>query len=247
MEANSALAGWKVLVTRPAGQAHTISDLVSQAGGEVIAFPTIEIKPLDEVNAVNLAEQDIIIFVSRNAVSYFADRITDDIAETTLLVSVGKGSAESMRSHGLRVDIQPDRSIGSEGLLMMPEFADMTSKKVLIIRGKGGRELLADTLVQRGAKVQYIEVYERALPSPSIEQCQQALTANSIVCTSVEGVRNLTVLLQKSITLLVDKPMLVMSDRIKDYAVSLGFQHVIVTDTSSDNAVIKQLTKMEIE
>jgi hypothetical protein len=41
--------------------------------------------------------------------------------------------------------------------------------------------------------------------------------------------------------------MLVMSERIKDYAVSLGFQRVMVTDTSSDYAVIEQLTKMDIE
>jgi uroporphyrinogen-III synthase len=246
MAANSSLAAWNVLVTRPEEQAQQLCNLISQAGGQAIAFPAIEIVPIPIVD-MKIVGQDIIIFVSRNAVAYFADKIRDSVSESVLLVSVGAGSAESMRAHDLRVDIQPEQSIGSEGLLMMPEFADMTGKKVLIVRGKGGRELLADTLVQRGAEVQYIEVYERVLPSPTVQQCEQALMANCVVCTSVAGVHNLSLLLQKSLKILLDKPMLVMSERIKDYAVSLGFQRVMVTDTSSDYAVIEQLTKMDIE
>lgn len=246
MAANSSLAGWNVLVTRPEEQAQQLCDLISQAGGQAIAFPAIEIVPIP-IADMKIVGQDIIVFVSRNAVAYFADKIRDSVSESVLLVSVGAGSAESMRAHGLRVDIQPEQSIGSEGLLMMAEFAEMAGKKVLIVRGKGGRELLADTLVQRGAEVQYIEVYERALPSPTVQQCEQALKANCVVCTSVAGVHNLSLLLQKSLKMLLDKPMLVMSERIKDYAVSLGFQQVIVTDTSSDYAVIEQLTKMGTE
>ena len=246
MVANSTLDGWNVLVTRPEQQAQKLRELLVSAGGNAIVFPTIEVVPI-EFDDVDLLQYDVIIFVSRNAVSYFADRITQSVAESTLLVSVGKGSADSMRLHGVRVDLQPDRSVGSEGLLMMPELVEMSGKRVLIVRGKGGRELLADTLVQRGAEVRYIEVYERTLPSPNIEQCERALTANCVVCTSVEGVKNLGLLLQDSLKALLDKPMFVMSERIKNYAVSLGFENVLVTNTSSDNAVIEQLTKMDIE
>jgi len=92
--------------------------------------------------------------------------------------------------------------------------------------------------------VQYLEVYERVLPSPSVAQCEQALTADYIVCTSVAGVKNLSVLLQKGLKKIVDKPMLVMSERIKAYAASVGFQNIIVTDTSSDKAVVELLTKL---
>lgn len=193
-----------------------------------------------------LTEQDMIIFVSRNAVSYFLDTIQQDIPEHIQLVSVGAGSAASMRSHGLRVDIQPDQSIGSEGLLIMPQFEDFAGKQVLIVRGKGGRELLANTLVERGAKVRYIEVYERLIPSPSISQCEEALTSDCVVCTSVEGVKNLSKLLQKGLKTLLDKPMLVVSDRIKMYAESLGFQRVVVSADVSDEAILEQLIKLEI-
>jgi uroporphyrinogen-III synthase len=248
MAVNSSLTGWNVLVTRPEQQAKNLCDLLWQSGGQAIVFPTLKIVPANAARAaINLAEFDVIIFVSRNSVTYFADEVKEKSLPSTLLVSVGKGSAESMRLHGLRVDVQPDQSIGSEGLLLMPELANMSGKKVLIVRGKGGRELLANTLVQRGAEVEYIEVYERTLTSPSHEQCQHALAANCIVCTSVVGVENLSLLLPEGLKILLDKPMLVMSERIKNHAVSLGFKHVVVTDTSSDNAVIEQLTKMDIE
>jgi len=246
MVVNSLLAGSKVLVTRPEQQAKPLCDLIVKAGGQAIAFPAIEIVPIPTSNwaEIALAEQDMIIFVSRNAVSYFIEALTEPLPNQILLASVGAGSAASMHDHGLRVDIQPEKSIGSEGLLLMPEFDNMVDKKILIVRGKGGRELLADTLTQRGGIVQYLEVYERVLPSPSVVQCEQALTADYIVCTSVAGVKNLSVLLQKGLKKIVDKPMLVMSERIKAYAASVGFQNIIVTDTSSDKAVVELLTKL---
>lgn len=247
MAANTPLKGFKVLVTRPKQQAKDLCDLIVQAGGEPIAFPVIDIMPIDQKqwSEVMLTELDMIIFVSRNAVTNFVSGIKQPLPDAVQLVSVGDGSAASMRSHGLRVDIQPEQSIGSEGLLLMPELESMAGKKVLIVRGKGGRELLANTLEQRGAHVHYVEVYQRTLPTPSALQCQQALTADFLVCTSVAGVKNLTVLLQKGLKSLLDKPMLVISERIKDYAVSLGFEHVLVTKDTNDNAVIEQLIKME--
>jgi len=248
MVAKLPLNGLKVLVTRPEQQAQNISDMITASGGQAIAFPVIDIVPTERQAWPQfvLAEQDMIIFVSRNAVTHFVSALKAPLAEHIQLVSVGAGSAASMRSHGLRVDIQPDQSIGSEGLLLMSELDDMVGKKVLIVRGRGGRELLADTLVQRGASVHYLEVYERALPKPSAKQCEQALISDCVVCTSVEGVKNLSKLLQKGLKTLLDKPMLVVSERIKNYAATLGFQHIIVTTNVSDDAVLEQLIKMDI-
>jgi len=247
MAAKSSLNGLKVLVTRPQQQAQKLCALIESAGAEAITFPVIEIVELDDKQWVQpeLNMLDMIIFVSRNAVSAFVGANKELIPDTTKLVSVGAGSAESMRAHGLRVDLQPEKSIGSEGLFSLPDFANMSEKKVLIIRGRGGRELLADTLKQRGAEVSYLEVYQRCLPSPTEVECQQALKAEIIVCTSVAGVKNLVLLLEKGLKIIQDKPMLVVSERIKKTAVLLGFKQVMVTGSVSDTAVIEQLTKME--
>ena len=247
MVIKASLNGLKVLVTRPKDQAQNLCDLITQADGEAIAFPVIEIVEIDDEqqSPLELDFVDMIIFVSRNAISGFINRLKQPLPDRIQLVSVGAGTAQSMCDHGLRVDLQPDQLIGSEGLLLMPDLAIMSGKQVLIVRGQGGRELLADTLKRRGAKVSYLEVYQRILPSPTEIACQQALGSDTIICTSVEGVKNLVLLLQKGLKILHDKPMLVVSERIKKTAVLLGFNQVRVTESASDIDVIELLTKMD--
>ena len=242
------LDGLKVLITRPQQQAKPLSDQVNKAGGQAIVFPVVDIVsvPPEQWPSLNLSEQTMIIFVSRNAVTNFVSGLTQPLPEETVLVAVGTGTADSMRKLGLRVDIQPPQSTGSEGLLAMPEFQQLDEQNVLIVRGNGGRELLADTLNARGANIRYIEVYERTLPTPDKSQCQLALTADCVVCTSVGGVENLTLLLHDGLMSLLAKPLVVVSDRIKHYALSRGFGRVEVADESSDRAVMQQLMELEI-
>ncbi|MDH5357672.1 MAG: uroporphyrinogen-III synthase [Gammaproteobacteria bacterium] len=241
------LQGKKVLITRPEQQAKTVCELVEKAGGQAITFPVIDIVPIppEKWSQHALSEQNMIIFISRNAVMHFVSELTQPLPEKTLLAAVGAGTADSMREKGLRVDIQPPQSTGSEGLLAMPELQLLDDQNVLIVRGKGGRELLAESLHARGANIRYIEVYERSLPSPSAAEYQLALTANYVVCTSVAGVENLLRLLQDDVKALLTKPLVVMSERIKQYALTQGFHCVEVADESSDSAVIQRLIEME--
>jgi len=240
-----ALNGLSVLVTRPRLQAQGVCNLIEQAQGKAIHFPVIDIEAVatDYWTTAELETLDAIIFVSRNAVDYFVQDNRYALPDKLQLIAVGDGSAESMLLNGLRVDFRPTQSIGSEGLLLMPELEDMSDKKVLIVRGKGGRELLADTLKERGAEVDYIEVYQRVLPTPSALQCEQAVKADAVMCTSIEGVTNLSLLLQQRLSSLFAKPLLVISERIKKYAESMGFEQVWVTKDTSDNAIIELLNQ----
>jgi len=172
MVAKPSLDGLRVLITRPQQQAKDLCEMVEDAGGIAIPFPVINIKPIATQNWSNiaLAEQDMIIFVSRNAVTFFIAGIEGDLPVNIQLVAVGAATATSMSEHGLRVDIQPPEPAGSESLLAMPALNNVKDKKVLIVRGQGGRELLADTLTTRGAKISYIEIYQRSLSTPSNAQ-----------------------------------------------------------------------------
>ncbi len=247
MVADLPLSGLKVLVTRPEQQAKALSDMVEQLGGDVIRFPVIEIKKIvnNSEESVKPIEMDVMIFVSRNAVDYFFNETGREISASTLVVAVGKGTAEVLVQQGVSQVVQPTQAIGSEGVLMLPELAEVTDKNIAIVRGRGGRELLADTLAARGAKISYIEVYERTVPSPTKAQCKQAASADVVVSTSVLSVTNLYLLLSEDIETILVKPLIVLSERIKQHALSLGFKDVMICADASDQAVIQQLVEME--
>ena len=241
------LAGVSVLVTRPQQQAQTLSDLIVEQGGTVIRFPVITINNIATRlwADIELIDAAMIIFVSRNAVNHFMAGLSAKLSTQTKLIAVGKGTAEALKKQGLSVDVQPAQGIGSDALLAMPELEQVSGKKIVIVRGKGGRELLADTLTARGANISYIEVYERCITSPSREQCNAALRADKIVCTSVAGVTNLMQLLKNDVETVLLTPLLVLSDRIKQHALSLGFKQVEVSADASDQAIMLRLMEME--
>ncbi|MDF1589500.1 MAG: uroporphyrinogen-III synthase [Gammaproteobacteria bacterium] len=247
MVTNVALNGLKIVVTRPEQQAQALCEAITINGGEAIVFPVIDIAtlPVKDWMPGRLDQYDMLIFVSRNAVSLFVEALSESISEQIQLVAVGDGTADTIRSYGLKVAIQPDSIAGSEGLLAMPALDDVAGKTIGIVKGKGGRELLADSLIARGANIGYIEVYERVISSPSASQRQQALTSDCIVCTSVAGVENLCQILGEDIKFLFDKPLVVVSERIKTVADKLGFQRIMVTHDVSDTEIMRQLTEME--
>ncbi len=241
------LNGLRVLVTRPEPQAEHLAAMIKAAGGHPVIIPTIAIVPVarDLWALDNLVDADMLIFVSRNAVTHFIAAQPEGVMESVLLGSVGRGTTETLQQYGLPVHYQPREGSGSEALLALPELAEMKGKKIVIVRGKGGREYLADTLRQRGAQVHYLEVYERILPSLNDLQIEQAKAVDCLICTSVESVRNLCILLHSHLESMMNKPLLVCSDRIRKQAQELGFATLSVSDEASDEALVKQLIEME--
>ncbi len=247
MVTDKPLAGQRILVTRPQAQSDNLTDLIQKAGGEAISFPVISIQPLpaESWGPVNLEQNDWLIFVSRNAVNTFIDGWQQKLPSQLQLAAVGDGTASAMREAGLSVDCQPDISNGSEGLLQMPAMQAMQGKRVLIARGVGGRELLADTLTDRGATISYVEVYRRTLAQHGREACVTAMHTDKLVCTSVAGVDNLCRILAEFRAELFCKPLVVVSERIRDHARTLGFRWVEVSADASDTAVLNTLIEMD--
>lgn len=234
-------------MTRPEAQSENLACLIHQAGGEAILFPVIRIEPVTDGDwqTDNLDKVDWLIFVSRNAVECFIAGRQFSLPDSLQLAAVGDGTAKAMREAGLRVDCQPESSTGSEGLVQMPAMQIMAGKRVVIVRGVGGRELLADTLTARGASIAYMEVYRRGLAEYNRQTCVAAMYADKLICTSVAGIDNLCRILAEFKAELFCKPLVVVSDRIKTYAQSLGFRWVEVSADASDAAVLKTLIEMD--
>ena len=170
-----------VLVTRAAHQAGSLSGQIAAKGGRPIRFPAVVIKgPVDLEQArqqmVSAQDCDILIFISQNAVMYGAKLSPEErLSSVPALVAVGRGTAQKLAEMGYPVDVVPVKRFDSEALLDTPELNDVDGKRVVIVRGNGGRSLLGDELVKRGAKVEYAEVYTRSCPEvdPSgvLQQC----------------------------------------------------------------------------
>ena len=194
------LAGVGVLVTRPRRQATELVELIRSRGGSAIEFPVIEILPREqdmvEAAAIDLPDPDIAIFVSRNAVE---NGLAYSAAARTAVI--GPATAAALRAAGRSVDIAPADGFDSEHLLEEAELHDVSGKHVRIIRGVGGRELLADILRNRGAIVDYLEVYERVAPHYSAEQTAEleqqwrSGAVNTVTVMSIESLDNLVSLL----------------------------------------------------
>lgn len=237
----------RILVTRPRKQSGQLAELIGRAGGEAVLFPVIEITPVARTEwlPANLDKADWLIFVSRNAVDSFISQWPGALPEQLRLAAVGDGTASAMRDKALAVDCQPKTSTGSEGLLAMPEMQEMAGKHVLIVRGVGGRELLADTLKARGATIDYIEVYRRGLVSYDRQACLEALQADKLVCTSAAGIDNLCRIMGDFEAELLSKPLVVISERLRMHALSQGFGAVEVSADASDAAVCQTLIEMD--
>ena len=194
------LAGAGVLVTRPEHQAGPLVDAIEAAGGRAVRFPAIDISPLPaeavDAAAAGLHDPDIAIFVSPNAVRHGLDH-----GGAARVAAVGPATAAALEAAGRPAHIRPQGGFDSEHLLAEPELNDVAGRVVRIIRGQSGRELLADTLRERGAVVEYLTVYTRrparpgaaALTRLEADWCAGGIDAVTIM--SVETLVNLVSLL----------------------------------------------------
>lgn len=248
---DKSLAGVRVLVTRPVEQAHNLVQLIEAAGGIAIRFPTIKIdEPSDRPALIKqideLGRADIAIFVSTNAVNKAMPLIASRYSpfpRQLQIACVGLGTAGALERFGVRATLVPHGRFDSEGLLDLPVLQDVRSKRIVIFRGEGGRELLAQTLRSRGADVQYAECYRRALPGDDVELLLQRWTRGEIdvvTATSVEALQNLFAIVgEAGRAPLLQTPIVVISQRMAATCQELGFVHgPYIASTASDEGMV---------
>jgi len=248
-----ALDGVTVLVTRPLHQAENLCSLIESHGGKVQRFPVLEITgPRDKAKLKGilrqLKEYDITIFISPNAVERGIQAIMEQggLPEHIKVAAVGKGSAKQLIKRGIKVDIFPDQQFNSEALLAMKEMQSVSGKRIIIFRGEGGRELLAETLRLRGAVVNYAECYRRTKPSVDTNELVEQLSQGSldvITVTSNEGLKNLYDMVGgPGRSDLLKLPLTVVSERTRQLAQELGFKiPAVVAENASDEMLVQAI------
>jgi uroporphyrinogen-III synthase len=240
-----------VLVTRPADQAEGLCRRIEARGGRAVRFPTVEIcAPADPGAAqARLSERwDIVVFISRNAVAGALSLAGDALRECpSRLASVGRATAAAMSGAGLTPSLVPDAGFDSEALLDMPALRNVAGSRVLIVRGEGGRELLAATLAERGAEVGYAEVYRRTAAAPATvsQTARWQESLGLLTATSDEVLRNLLLLVPAlAHPWLKALPLAVLSGRNAATARALGFVRVAVAPQPGDDGIVAALCRL---
>ncbi|MCK5718169.1 MAG: uroporphyrinogen-III synthase [Thiomargarita sp.] len=242
----SVLTGLNILITRPAHQAEHLCQLISAEGGHPVRCPVIEIIDIADKNALHNCcdTKDFAIFISTNAVEKTLFSL-GDFPQTLPIISVGKRTAETLKIWGLNARCAAP-PFNSESVLALPELQEISGKQIVIFRGEGGRELLADTLRKRGAIVTYINVYRRI--QPTIPDAIANTHIDIITVTSVESLHNFFNLFEEK-SWITTASLVVMSTRVYHKAEQMGLKiPLFVAPNASDegllNAVLQAATSL---
>jgi len=155
-----------------------------------------------------------------------------------------------LTDNGINQVLLPKEGFNSESVLELPECKNVSGSRCLIVRGDSGRELLATTLRERGAKVDYVAVYKKLLPiQSSAEVCKYLRNKelSALFIYSAVALKNLLLLLaeDKVKEYLLATPLVVISRRVYLAAKEVGFKQVIIAAEASDAAMVNALLNGE--
>ena len=248
------MSSWRLLLTRPAQECAGLAAALADAGIHSASLPLLAIEPLAvtaEQRAImgELDEYRAVVVVSKPAARLgleLLDRYGPQRSTGSLWFSVGAATGTILKDHGLDVS-WPDHGDDSEALLALPRLAealDVAAPKVLILRGEGGREHIAETLRRRGTQVDMLELYRRRLPDyppGALIDTLRSERLNAVVVSSGQGLTSLHELAGPDWPLLRELPLFVPSPRVAEMAAALGAQTIVDCRGAGTTALLAAL------
>ncbi len=249
------LRGIVALVTRPAGQGAALAAAIREAGGEALECALLEIRPLP-VDTTRLAAVlrpgSIAIFVSTNAVATALAAVREaGLAWPPGLRSfaVGAATRDALARAGLDATAGEGEAMNSESLLAHADLRQASGKDVVIFKGEGGRELLAEELRRRGAHVEECALYRRVLPAGAEAALSAVLDAHDVnvfLASSGETLGNLLGLLHRMPAGKVPREacFVVPGERVAAEARQCVPARVVMARNASDAAMLEALARL---
>ena len=247
------MTGWRLLLTRPAEEAAALSSLLAEQGIFSNSLPLLDIMPIAATDTMRQVILELNQFCAVIVVSKPAARIGVELLEQhwptppgVEWFSVGAATAQILKDHGFDVSF-PAEGDDSEALLELSRLREAIAcpdARVLILRGEGGRELLAERLRELGVSVEYLELYRRALPiypPATLQQRVQAERLNGLVVSSGQGFEHLHQLAGDAWPQLARLPLFVPSPRVAELARAAGAKTVVDCRGASAAALLTAL------
>ncbi|KGQ70126.1 uroporphyrinogen-III synthase [Chelonobacter oris] len=248
-----------ILVTRPEPNGETLCQLLNQHGFATLYTPLFSIEKGSDLNRLpqqlqNLQSGDYVFAVSKNAIRY-SDQVLKNIGlrwrSDLHYFTVGRRSAEYLTALGENPVAYPYPNENSEGLIRLPQMQQLSNKRLLILRGNGGRELLRRQAEIRGATVDVLECYQR-IPKEydNIQQISiwKRAGINTIIVTSHEILRYLVEFVPKNDhNWLTQCHLVAISPRIVKLAKDYGWENITQTTRADNASILETLLSLKNE
>lgn len=242
-----------VLITRPGERGELLASTLTQHGFAVEPLEVLTLQPEPEDATLRSLWLDFDQFQKVIVISPFAaecleqslDRYWPQLPVGIDYYSVGRGTASVLYQQlGVRVRL-PEAAHNedtSEALLALPSLQRVDQQKILIVAGKGGRDLLADTLRERGARVTRAAVYQRIYRPPDVAGIARLTSGNyqALIVTSGELLQHLAKWANQAA---LNQPLIVSSHRLATLAAGLGFRATTVATGATPAALTAALTR----
>ena len=231
-----------ILITRPDGQHESLVAGCKSLGFNVRHLPCLTITPNDNTSELQqkIRLADIILFTSRNAVIHAHKQLPLPWVKKTVH-AIGATTAGTLSQLEQDTEFDPAPPFNSESYLH--QISSKPPQKLLIVKGAGGRDLIASELNSKGWEVQTVDVYRRNLPDFSPEDISNAFRTpypQIISITSNETLENLVTMAKDHWDLIKDLPLVVNSLRCQELANSLGFtQQALVANQAGDEGQLE--------
>jgi len=211
-----------IVITRPSGQARQLIEVLTQA---------IEKSGVAQRSLPEILSLPLLTIIPKDD-EQLADHIASSLKDADLAIFVSPNAIESVM-----------RLLERDWEELQELKWDWSTKKIIIFKGEGGRDWLADTLKQAGATVEAISTYTRvplSIDNPAWHAIQVMDFSKSLwVLTSSEAARYLGSITKEQLTQsLQSAAALCPHHNIADAARAIGFGDVFTTE-SGDTALIK--------
>lgn len=242
-----------ILITRPDPAGKALTQRLIDAGKIAFQAPLIEIIAGRELSLLDaklksLRVGDCVFLLSKNAVSYAnwqLNQLQQSWPDTLSYYGIGKSTAKDFQHLSSFPICYPEQGETSEDLLELPALHQVKNKRILLLRGNGGRDLLATTLRQRGAIVDTCECYQRLFihyPPEAFALQWEKAQVDTLVVTSGEMLQQLFDLVaEPKKAWLLNCHLLVVSERLATIAKTLGWETVTVAESANNDALFRAL------
>jgi uroporphyrinogen III methyltransferase/synthase len=187
------LSGTSVVVTRARAQAGALAARLRDLGARVVDAPAIRTEPLPFAVPA-LDGVDLLVLSSPNGADRFFAGLRDSGRDARALAAarvavIGPGTADAVRAHGIEPDLIPTKAVGES---LADLVAGLDVSRALVVRARGGRDVVRRALADGGAAVEVLEPYVTVAEPLDERTRARALAADYATFTSASSARFFT-------------------------------------------------------